>query len=235
MACVSDSRGVQVFYRDDTQGILLGASKPTDALDWVYELVDGDRVTDGRSDGNLGFSVDAYSDGKKTWVLYDSMRPEQNSRDAEFGEIRLAVRTTLDPNTWSYKTLDSTSVAPFVPGFDIDLAVSNQGVIATWLITPVANVPNPLRVRWMNVEKNTAAKTISVSNFGTPDRYLTGDGKTLIFNCQERLCALDNASSKVTLVTKEQNPDGVKSAWVLINKTRYLVAGIKGQLTLLRP
>jgi hypothetical protein len=163
------------------------------------------------------------------------MRPEQNSRDAEFGEIRLAVRTTLDPNTWSYKTLDSTSVAPFVPGFDIDLAASNQGVIATWLITPVANVPNPLRVRWMNVEKNTAAKTISVSNFGTPDRYLTGDGKTLIFNCQERLCALDNASSKITLVTKEQNPDGVKSAWVLINKTRYLVAGIKGQLTLLRP
>ena len=235
MACVSDSRGVQVFYRDDTQGILLGASRPTGALDWIYELVDGDRITDGRSDGNLGFSVDAYSDGKKTWVLYDSMRPEQNSRDAEFGEIRLAVRASLDPNTWSYKTLDSTSVAPFVPGFDIDLAISNQGVIATWLITPVANVPNPLRVRWMNVEKNTAAKTISVSNFGTPDRYLTSDGKTLIFNCQERLCALDNASSKITLVTKEQNPDGVKSAWVLMNKTRYLVAGVKGQLTLLRP
>lgn len=235
MACVSDNRGVQVFYRDDTQGILLGASKPTGAVDWVYELVDGDRITDGRSDGNLGFSVDAYSDGKKTWVLYDSMRPEQNSRDATFGEIRLAVRTTLAPNTWSYKTLDSTSEAPFVAGFDIDLAVSSQGVIATWLITPVANVPNPLRVRWVNVEKNVPAKTISVSNFGTPDRYLTGDGKTLIFNCQERLCALDNASSKVTLVTKEQNPDGVKSAWVLINKTRYLVAGIKGQLTLLRP
>jgi len=235
MACVADSRGVQVFYRDDTQGILLGASKPIDTSDWVYELVDGDRVTDGRSDGNLGFAVDAYSDGKKTWILYDSMRPEQNSRATTFGEIRLAVRSTIAPNTWSYKTLDSTSTAPFVPGYDVDLAAGAQGVTATWLITPVANVPNPLQVRWIRVDKNSAAKTISVSNFGTPDRHITGDGKTTIFNCQERLCALDTASGKVSLVSKEQNPDGVKSAWVLINKTRYLVAGIKGQLTLLRP
>lgn len=235
MACVADARGVQVFYRDDTQGILLGASKPTNTSDWVYELVDGDRKTDGRSDGNLGFRVDAYSDGKKTWVLYDSMRPEQNSRDATFGEIRLATRTSITPNSWGYKTLDSTLNAPFVPGFDVDLTASSQGVSATWLITPIANVPNPLQIRWINVEKSSPAKTISLSNFGTPDRYITGDGKTTVFNCQERLCALDTASNKVSLVSKEQNPDGVKSAWVLINKTRYLVAGIKGQLTLLRP
>jgi hypothetical protein len=234
-ACAADTRGVQVFYRDDTQGILLGAVKENDSADWVYELVDGDRKTDGRSDGNLGFRVDAYSDGKKTWVLYDSMRPEQNSRDANFGEIRLATRTSITANTWSYKTLDSTLTAPFVPGYDVDLTPSNQGVTATWLITPVANVPNPLQIRWVNLEKSASAKTISVSNFGTPDRYITGDGKTTIFNCQERLCALDTASSKVSLVSKDQNPDGVKSAWVLINKTRYLVAGIKGQLTLLRP
>lgn len=235
IACVADARGVQAFYRDDTQGILLGASKVSGTSSWVYELVDGDRVTDGRSDGNLGFRVDAYSDGKKTWVLYDSMRPEQNSRDATFGEIRLATRTSITPSTWSYKTLDSTSTAPFVAGYDVDLTPSSQGVTATWLITPVANVPNPLQIRWVNVEKSTPAKTLSVSNFGTPDRYITGDGKTTIFNCQERLCALDTASSKVSLVSKEQNPDGVKSAWVVINKTRYLVAGIKGQLTLLRP
>ncbi len=235
MACVADGRGVQVFYRDDTQGILLGAAKLSGALDWVYELVDGDLVADGRSDGNVAFALDAYSDGKKTWVLYDSMRPVDNSRDAKFGEIRLAVRSTITARTWNYKTLDSTSTAPFVPGYDVDLTPSRTGVNATWLITPVANVPNPLQIRWVNVEKSGSAKTISVPNFGTPDKFLTGDGKTTIFNCQERLCALDTATSKVTLVSKEQNPDGVKSAWVLINKTRYLVAGIKGQLTLLRP
>jgi len=50
-----------------------------------------------------------------------------------------------------------------------------------------------------------------------------------------RLCALDLASKKISLVAKEQNPDGIETAWVVLNKVRYLVAGIKGQLTLLRP
>ena len=235
VACAADARGVQVFYRDETQGILLGASKADADAEWIYELVDGDRVTDGRSDGNMGFSVDAYSDGKKTWVLYDSMRPEDNSRAAKFGEIRLATRTSLSPSGWSYRTLDSTSKEAIVPGYDLDLSKNTQGVIATWLVTPVTSVPNPSQVRWGYVEKNTNYKTISVSTFGTPDKYITGDGKTTIFNCQERLCALDIATGKVSLVSKEQNPDGVKSAWVVINKVRYLVAGIKGQLTLLRP
>jgi len=41
-ACAITSEGIQVFYRDETQGVLLGAYKNFNG-DWNYELVDGDR------------------------------------------------------------------------------------------------------------------------------------------------------------------------------------------------
>ena len=42
-ACAVTSAGIQVFYRDESQGILLGAVK--DKLDWRYESVLGDKDT----------------------------------------------------------------------------------------------------------------------------------------------------------------------------------------------
>jgi hypothetical protein len=46
-ACIASAGGVQVFYRDESQGILLGAVKGKSARNWTYELVDGDRKIDG--------------------------------------------------------------------------------------------------------------------------------------------------------------------------------------------
>jgi hypothetical protein len=36
------------------------------------------------------------------------------------------------------------------------------------------------------------------------------------------------------LVTKEQNVDGFDSAWIVLNKVRYLISGIDSSLVLLR-
>jgi hypothetical protein len=37
------------------------------------------------------------------------------------------------------------------------------------------------------------------------------------------------------LISTEQNPDGIDSAWVVLDRVRYLVAGYKGQLSMFRP
>ncbi|MEN9679059.1 MAG: hypothetical protein RLZ57_188, partial [Actinomycetota bacterium] len=71
-ACVITKEGIQVFYRDESQGILLGAIK-TPGTEWEYELVDGDRKTDGRTEGDVGFHLNAINTGGKTYLIYDSV------------------------------------------------------------------------------------------------------------------------------------------------------------------
>ena len=61
-ACVATASGLQVFYRDDSQGILLGALQS--GKTWQYELVDGDRKTEGRTTGDVGFHLAATAVGK---------------------------------------------------------------------------------------------------------------------------------------------------------------------------
>ena len=234
-ACVADNRGVQVFYRDDSQGIVLGAFKPSDGIDWVYELVDGDKNTEGRSTGDVGFHLDAYSDGKKTWVIYDSMITPNSRNEAIEGAVRVAVRSGTDPLTWSYSNLDVTGLTRIVPGYDVNLKSTSKGVLATWMTTPVSGVPKPQLIKWGYVNTLDSFQAISPGKLGYPSKHINSDAKTTIFNCELRLCALDLTSKKISLVAKEQNPDGIETAWVVLNKVRYLVAGIKGQLTLLRP
>ena len=65
-ACSVSAVGVQVFYRDESQGILLGAVKANGSKEWKYELVDGDRKTDGRTTGDVAFHLDALFDGRET-------------------------------------------------------------------------------------------------------------------------------------------------------------------------
>jgi hypothetical protein len=64
---------------------------------------------------------------------------------------------------------------------------------------------------------------------------LSSDGSTSVFNCQSRLCAVDIAKGALSLVAKEQSVDGFDSAWIVLNKVRYLISGVKNQLVSLRP
>jgi hypothetical protein len=236
-ACVATSGGIQVFYRDESQGILLGATKAKGTSKWSYELVDGDRKTDGRSTGDVAFHLKALFDGKKTYVVYDSVLTINQKKQATSGEVRVASRTTLSGEPWSYFNLDTSGSSTPMTGFDVSIAKTLNGIQATWLISSPATAPNPNRIRWSAVQNPPAQTVITSELYGAPGKYLNTDGTFIAYNCFQRLCVLDSARAipTIKLVSTEQNPNGVDSAWVVVDRVRYLVAGYKGQLSMFRP
>lgn len=233
-ACSVSAAGVQVFYRDESQGILLGAVKAKGITEWSYELVDGDRKTDGRTTGDVGFHLDALFDGKDTILLYDSVLTINTRKEATSGAIRVAQRNGLIPTAWRYSTLDSSGGPIAVVGYDVALQKGARGILATWFTSSTLTLPKAEQIRWTYLSAPTEFKTLPTNGYGTPSKFLSSDGQTTIFNCQERLCAVDIAKNTLSLVTKEQNAEGFDSAWIVLNKIRYLVSGINNQLLLLR-
>jgi hypothetical protein len=238
-ACIATTTTVQVFYRDESQGVLLGALK-TKSSAWKYELIDGDRKTDGRTTGDVGFHLQAIFDGSKTYVAYDSVVAMNQKKEITSGAIRIATRNGVDPAGWNYQTLDISTDEASVFGFDVALAKINGDVFATWLATSSITAPKPNQLRWARLSDPMKISKITTENFGTPGEFMTTDGKTIIFNCQERLCALDTSKkdlgqSAIRLVSSTQGSDPIQSAWVTVNKVKYLLATINGKLALLKP
>jgi hypothetical protein len=237
-ACAITKEGIQVFYRDETQGVLLGAYKNFDGP-WNYELVDGDRKTDFRTTGDVAFHMKALVDGDKTYVLYDSVLSINQNRDATSGEIRLATRNTLDPGQWQYRTLESPTAEATILGYDVELAKTAKGIFASWFSATALSMPDPTLLRTLNLNTASAVIETSTSNYGTPNELLSSDSKTLLFNCLGRLCAIDYAKfskgqSAISLASSWQSPEPIASAWVVLNKLRYAVAGINGKVVLLK-
>jgi hypothetical protein len=238
-ACVASASAVQVFYRDESQGVLLGAVKTRNAS-WRYEIVDGDRKTDGRTTGDVGFHLQAIFDGSTTYVAYDSVISMNQKKEITSGAIRVATRTSVEPTAWQYQTLDISTQDALIFGFDVALARTSSGVFVTWLGASAASAPRPDQIRWSWLKDSTKIYKLTTENFGTPDKYLATDGNTIIFNCQERLCALDTSKrdlgqSAIRLVSSTQGPEPTQSAWVTVNKVKYVLATINGKLALLKP
>jgi Fibronectin type III domain len=236
-ACVASAAGVQVLYRDESQGILLGAVKTNTAKSWSYELVDGDRKTDNRTTGDVAFHLKAAFDGKTSYFIYDSVLTINQRKEATTGEVRVASRSNLSATGWNYQTLEATAPANPVLGYDVALGKNLKGVFATWLGAASNTIPNASTLRWSYIQPNATATTNTVDGFGKPAKYLATDGSMIAFNCEDRLCALDTSKSgsKVSFVSGSDNPDGISSTWVVVNRQRYLVAGVNGQLSMLRP
>jgi hypothetical protein len=236
-ACVASAAGVQVFYRDESQGILLGAVKLAAAKSWSYELVDGDRKTDGRTTGDVAFKLKSVFDGKTSYVIYDSVLTINQKKEATTGEVRVAMRSNLSSTGWSYQTLEATSAASPVVGYDVALGKNTKGVFATWLSSAPNSLPSANKVRWSYISPAPTQENITTEGFGKPAKYLATDGSMISFNCEKRLCAVDTskAAPKISFVVGSENPDGIISTWVVVNRVKYLVAGINGQLSMLRP
>jgi len=238
-ACVASASAIQVFYRDESQGVLLGAVRTKGAA-WKYELVDGDRKTDGRTTGDVGFHLQAIFDGTTTYVAYDSVISMNQKKEMTAGAIRVATRTSVEATAWQYQTLDISTDDALIFGFDVALAKTTSGVFATWLAASAATAPKANQVRWASLDNPTKISKVTTENFGTPGEFMTTDGKTIIFNCQERLCALDTSKkdlgqSAIRLVSSTQGSEPTQSAWVTVNKVKYLLATINGKLALLKP
>ena len=238
-ACVATASAIQVFYRDESQGVLLGAVK-TKAPGWTYEMVDGDRKTDGRTTGDVGFHLQAIFDGVKTYVAYDSVVTMNQKKEITSGAIRVATRTGSDANTWSYQTLDIATDEASVFGYDVAMSKVNGDVLITWLATSAATFPKPNQLRWAMLSKPLEISKITTENFGTPGEYLSTDGKTILFNCQERLCSVDTTKkdlgqSAISLIRSTQGSEPTQSTWVIVNKIKYVLATVNGKLALLKP
>ena len=234
-ACSANTSGVQVFYRDESQGILLGAVRARGTSDWKYELIDGDRKTDGRTTGDVAFHLDALFDGKETILLYDSVLSRNQREEASSGAIRVAQRVGFNPASWKYTNLDTSGGPIAVAGYEVALQKGSRGVLATWLTSSILSLPKADQIRWAYLSTPTNVKTLIPTGFGTPSKFISSDGSTSVFNCQGRLCAIDISKSSFSLITKETNTEGFDSAWIILNKVRYLAAGVGSQLVLLRP
>ena len=234
-ACSISSAGIQVFYRDESQGILLGAVKAKSSTEWRYELVDGDRKTDDRTTGDVAFHLDALFDGKETVLLYDSILTINTRKEATSGAIRVAKRIGLTPTSWRYQTLDTSGAAITVVGYDVALQKGARGILATWLTSSILTLPKAEQIRWAYLEAPTVFTTMPATNYGTPAKFLSSDGTTTAFNCEERLCAIDISKKTISLVAKDQISEGIDSTWIVLNKARTLIAGINNQLISLRP
>ena len=240
-ACIASAGGVQVFYRDESQGILLGAVKGKSAKNWTYELVDGDRKTDGRTTGDVGFSLKAAFDGRSSYLIYDAVLDINQREQPTQSEIRVATRTNFSPAGWSYRILESATPANPVSGFALAVGKTIEGVFATWLGGDSLSLPEAKTVRWASLSKNSDAASqvgsLDPDELGTPSRYLSTDSSLIAFTCERRLCAIDKSKEtpKKIFISPYENPDGIESAWVNVNRMKYLVAGVYGQLVMLRP
>ena len=234
-ACSISSAGIQVFYRDESQGILLAAVKARSSREWRYELVDGDRKTDGRTTGDVAFHLDALFDGKETILLYDSILTINTRKEATSGAIRVAKRLGIASSSWRYQTLDTSGDAISVVGYDVALHKGARGILAAWMTSSILTLPRAEQVRWAYLGAPTVFTTLAPKNFGTPAKFLSTDGSTAAFNCQERICAIDLSKKTISLVSSEQSSDGIDSTWIVLNRVRYLIAGVGNQLISLRP
>ena len=231
-ACAVTSDGVQVFYRDESQGILLGAVKSNG--EWIYEIVDGDKDTESRTTGDVAFHMKAITVDKKVHVIYDSVKGFDTDKNVTKGEIRYAVRAGSGASDWKYKTLDVPDGSVAVAGYDVSIFNSAKGINFSWFTSSGISLPNPNQVRYQSSPTNSFIDT-KVVGYGTPNSPIALDEKSILFSCELRLCLVNKAKNKVELISKGVTSDGGKSGWITLNKIRYAVAGVSGKLTLFKP
>jgi hypothetical protein len=238
-ACVTTASDIQVFYRDQTQGVTLGAVR-SNGGPWRYELVDGDRATDGRSTGDVSFHMKAALVGRTTHLVYDSVTGFDERKKVTAGSVRMASRTGVDPSDWQYIELDRSSDKSFIAGYDVAIANVGNSALVTWLAGPSTTPGVANEIRWAKVDSPKKISKVMSGNFGRPSEHLSTNGKTIIYNCQERLCAINTEQkilnqSSIRLVTSAQELQAIDSVWLTINKRLNILANKKKQMVFLKP
>jgi hypothetical protein len=230
-ACAVTSAGLQVFYRDETQGILLGAVKTKNG--WVYEIVDGDRKTDSRTTGDVAFSLAATSDKKYVHLFYDSILTVNSNNQATQGEVRIATRTSVYPEDWNYRTLDGPDNGTAIAGFKTAIQIHDGHIIASWLSSLGDAFPNPDKLSVLKINENQFSRILNPIKFGNPaDPLVLGEDR-VFFGCQKRICQASINDSLIRLLHGETK-FSVDGQMVMISKTSYLVTALNGRVTLLR-
>ena len=231
-ACAITPAGLQVFYRDESQGVLLGAVRS--GTSWVYEMIDGDKTTENHTTGDVGFHLQALTVDKKVYLLYDSILTINQNTEATTGEVRLATRASIYPEDWQYTTLAATGGPIAVSGYNVALSLVGTRVFAAWFSASGITIPDPNRVVWATVSGSEPSSTTSIDNFGTPNGPLAIDDKDILVGCQDRLCKLNKVDQSVDLVSATLFEKETNVIWITLGKARYALTSVNGKLSLLK-
>ncbi len=232
-ACAITSAGEQVFYRDESQGILLGAVR--DGKNWRYEIVDGDSLLNGRTMGDVAFHLQAKSIGTKVTVAYDSILSVSNAdKSALRGDVRIATRESAFPEDWKYQALQASSANTIVAGYDLALTLNSKNLNASWLGASGISLPKPDQIQWSKVGTEQAPTTVKTDYFGVPSSPIAVDDSAIIFGCQDRLCTFNKADQTINLISGTSATEAKSTAWVTVNKVKFAVLASGGKLTLFR-
>jgi len=227
-ACVQTAAGLQVFYRDESQGILLGAVK--DGTKWRYELVDGDRPTDNRTTGDVGFHLKAANVGNHVYLLYDSVLSVNQDKVPLRGELRLAQRDTAYPEDWNYSTVDTSGNGITIAGYDVALSINGKSALAGWLVATGISAPDAEQIRWVDLATGATPQSLPTDYYGTPSAPLAQDKAGLIFGCEKRLCAINKADQTYSLISTDPVDSSVRAEWLTFGGARYAIIGVSGKL-----
>ena len=228
-ACVATPQGLQVFYRDESQGILLGAT--LNNKKWQYEIVDGDSLLGGRTEGDVAFHLAALSVGKKVHLIYDSVIAAPNKVVAQ-GDVRYATRSSTSPVDWQYNMLDLGRRESPIAGFDVALNSVGDKLIAVWLGTSSASPLKADRIRWMDI--NDPSSLVEEKLNVAPKTPIAISEKSVIYGCEDRLCNFDLETRKSKLVSEQSTAKTSRIAWINWKKSTYAIANISGKLSLLQ-
>jgi len=226
--CAVTPAGLQVFYRDEDQGILLGASLTKNG--WVYEIVDGDREKDGRTTGDVGFKVKATTYGKTVYLIYDSVLTISSNNLATQGEVRVATRNSIFPEDWQYQTLDGPNNGLAVAGYEVAITSSDKQVAAAWLGASGNRLPNPDSVRFMILNQDEEPFTLTSKALGTPGSPLVINAKGLFYGCEKRICSTDTYGVAQKLISASPLLGVEESATFTLKGKRFLVTSANGKL-----
>jgi hypothetical protein len=177
-ACAITKGEVLVFYRDESQGILLGATRKD--KDWRYEIIDGDKDSENRATGDVAFDLSATVANDIIYLLYDSVFAVDNDKNVKSGAIRLATRESANLNGWNYVSLDGTNSDTHIAGYAVIINSQHNIVTAAWIVKKMNT--KHTEVKYLTLSKNEVASNIKSNNFGDFDKPLKIVNANLFFS-----------------------------------------------------
>jgi len=230
-ACATTPNSVQVFYRDQTQGLLLGAIKTSN--DWVYEVVDGNSEVGGRTTGDVAFSLSATSKRDYVYLIYDSVVTVDSSGRTVYTEMRLALRNSVFPEDWIYQAVEGPNNGVAIVGFSTTLEESNGSIKAAWISSGKENLGDPSKLVIAKLFPFEVESQIENSAHGSPTGPLVFTDDMFVFGCMHRLCVSRITKGQLQLLSAKnfKRSDG---AILDSANGKYLVITSKKRLFLIK-
>jgi hypothetical protein len=226
--CAVTKEGLQVFYRDESQGILLGAINKDNK--WKYEIVDGDRDSSGRTTGDVAFDLSVLAQKDSVYLLYDSVLSLNTNKDVTSSEMRLAVRDSARSENWSYKTLNEPKFESMVVRFATALSVLNKHVKAAWLETQFYPMTSHTLLIISDLKNQNNLSKVAAPEFGNFGGPLKLESSQAFFSCGRRLCSTD--LSQVALLSRTLQVSDIGRI-IRYAKTSYLPFATDKRLVLI--